>query len=178
MGVFNNLYTIEICHWRPTSVHGAISAYKGGPPTVPESLSTLAGQLMNRSWLYKTMSQVNKKQTPGQIMAILRMLLHYGLDVNTPIDATNHAAKFARAQDRWEIDLCIALASFLCEKSASPFEPNIEGKTPYDLALLCGNQDLLLIFVPMKAPVELCSVQTIRLELSSVQTPSPVELSS
>lgn len=155
---------------------------KGAAPTVPESWATLAGQLMNRSWLQKTLSEANKKQAPGKMTAILRMLLNYGLDVNAPIDASggrllHQAVTFGTPQNIWDMELRASMTSFLCDKGANAFEANTEGKTPYDLALLSGSQNLLSIFdrgskvngidAQMKTPIE----------LSAVQSTSPVELS-
>jgi hypothetical protein len=144
---------------------------KGAKPTVPESWSTLAGQLMNRSWLRKTMSEVEKEHVPGRIMAILRILLNHGLDVNAPVEISgarllHQAVAFGTAQHRWDLDIHAAMTSFLCEKGASPFQANAEGKTPYDMALASGHQDLLLIFSRGSSVKEL-----------GVQVKDPVELS-
>lgn len=110
------------------------------------------------------------------------MLLNYGLDVNAPIDGSggrllHQAVTFGNPQTGWDMEIRTAMTSFLCDNGASAFEANTEGKTPYDLALLSGNQHILLIFsrgskvngtgVQMKTPIELSAVQsTIPVELS------------
>lgn len=45
----------------------------------------------------------------------------------------------------WDLNLRAAVASFLCERGADPFQANTEGKTPYDMALASGHQDLSLV---------------------------------
>lgn len=155
---------------------------KGAAPTVPESWATLAGQLMNRSWLQKTLSEIDKKHAPEKMIAILRMLLNYGLDVNAPIDASggrllHQAVTFGSPHNGWDVELRTSMTAFLSDKGASPFEANTEGKTPYDLALLSGNQQIMLIF-SRGSKVDAIGAQTKTfVELSAVQSTSPVELS-
>jgi len=122
----------------------------GAKPSEPDSWSTLAGQLMNRSWLMKTMSEAEREYVPDQIIMILRILLKYGWAINTPVDASggtvlHQAVTFWTGSYRWDLNLRAVIASFLCEEGADPFRVNAGGKTPYDLASASGNQDLLLI---------------------------------
>jgi hypothetical protein len=51
----------------------------GAKPSEPDSWSTLAGQLMHRSWLMKPMSEADKEYVPTQIITILSILLKYGV---------------------------------------------------------------------------------------------------
>jgi tetratricopeptide (TPR) repeat protein len=122
----------------------------GAKPSEPDSWATLAGQLMNRSWLTKTMSEFDKEQVPHQILAILRILLKHGWDVNAPFETSgatvlHQAVTFWTGSYRWDQRLRASITSFLCEQGADPFQANTEGKTPYDMAAASGHQDLLLI---------------------------------
>lgn len=122
----------------------------GAKPSEPDSWSTLAGQLMNRSWLRKTTSDAEKEHVPNRIIAILRILLKHGWDVNTPFETSggtvlHQAVTFWTDSYRWDLSLRAAVTSFLCERGADPFQANTEGKTPYDMAAASGHQDLLLV---------------------------------
>ena len=122
----------------------------GAKPSEPDSWSTLAGQLMNRSWLMKTMSEAEKAYVPDRIIAILRVLLKHGWDVNAPFETSggtvlHQAVNFWTGSYRWDLNLRAAVTSFLCERGANPFQANEEGKTPYDMASTSGHQDLLLV---------------------------------
>ena len=122
----------------------------GAKPSEPDSWSTLAGQLMNRSWLMKTMSEAEKAYVPERIIAILRVLLKHGWDVNAPFETSggtvlHQAVNFWTGSYRWDLNLRAAVTSFLCERGANPFQANKEGKTPYDVASTSGHQDLLLV---------------------------------
>lgn len=122
----------------------------GAKPSEPDTWSTLAGQLLNRSWLMKTMSEANKEYVPNRIIAILSILLKQGWDVNSPIETSggtmlHQAVTFWTGSYRWDLNLRAALTSFLCDRCADPFRANKEGKTPYDMASASGHQDLLLI---------------------------------
>ncbi len=122
----------------------------GAKPSEPDSWSTLAGQLMNRSWLMKTMSEAEKEYVPKRIIAILRILLKHGWDVNAPFETSggtvlHQAVTFWTGRYMWDLNLRAAITSFLCERGANPFQANTEGKTPYDMALASGHEDLLLV---------------------------------
>lgn len=122
----------------------------GAKPSEPDSWSTLAGQLMNRSWLMKTMSETEKEHVPNQIIAIFGILLKHGWDVNAPFEKSggtvlHQAVAFWTGSFKWDLELRAAITSFLCERGADPFQANIEGKAPYDLASVSGHQDLLLV---------------------------------
>ena len=122
----------------------------GAKPSEPDSWSTLAGQLMNRSWLMKTMSEAKRENVSNQIIAILSILLNHGWDVNAPFETSggtvlHQAVTFWTGSYRWDLNLRSVMTSFLCERGADPFKANKEGKTPYDIALASGHQDLLLI---------------------------------
>ena len=122
----------------------------GAKPSAPDSWPTLAGQLMNRSWLMKTMSEAEKEYVPTRIIAILRILLKHGWDLNAPFETSggtllHQAVTFWTGSYRWDLTLRAVMTSFLCERGADPFQANTEGKTPYDLASASGHQDLLLV---------------------------------
>lgn len=132
----------------------------GAKPSEPDSWSTLAGQLMNRSWLKKTISEAEKEHVPNRIIAILNILLKHGWDVNTPFETSggtvlHQAVNFWTDSYRWDRSLRAAVTSFLCERGADPFQANTEGKTPYDMAVASGHQDLLLLLNPGSIIAEL-----------------------
>ena len=122
----------------------------GAKPSESDSWSTLAGQLMNRSWLMKTMSEAEKEYVPNRMIAILRILLKHRWDVNAPLETSgrtvlHQAVTFWTGSYKWDLDVRAAMTSFLCEEGADPFQANTEGKTPYDMASASGHQDLLLV---------------------------------
>jgi tetratricopeptide (TPR) repeat protein len=122
----------------------------GAKPVEPDSWSTLAGQLMNYSWLMKTMSEAEKDCVPNRMIAILSILLKHGWDINVPFETSgktvlHQAVSFWTGSYRWDLNLRAAITSFLCERGANYFQVNAEGKTPYDMALASDHQDLLLI---------------------------------
>lgn len=146
----------------------------GAKPSEPDSWSTLAGQLMNRSWLKKTISEAEKEYVPNRIIAIMRILLKHGWDLNTPFETSggtvlHQAVTFWTDSYRWDLSLRAAVTSFLCKRGADPFQANTEGKTPYDMAAASGHQDLLPVLdqgskrtelnywpaVPVELPCEL-----------------------
>lgn len=122
----------------------------GAKPSEPDTWSTLAGQLLSRSWLMKTMSEAERDYVPAQVTAILTMLLKYGWKVNTPFDACrstllHQAVTFWTGSFSWDVNLRVTITSFLCEAGANPFQRNAEGQTPYDQAMATGHQDLVSI---------------------------------
>ena len=126
----------------------------GARPSNPDTWSTLAGQLMNRSWLMKTMSETEKEDKdyiPDQIIGIMMILLKHRWDVNMPYDKNgrtvlHQAVSFWTGSYQWDLNLRASLTSFLYEQGADHLQADAEGKTPYDLAASSGHQDLLLIF--------------------------------
>lgn len=122
----------------------------GAKPIKPDSWSTLAGQLMNRSWLMKTMSEAEKEYIPNRIIAILKILLEHRWDVNTPFEKSggtvlHQAVTFWTGSYKSDLNLRAAITSFLCEWGADPFQADMEGKTPYDMASASGHHELLLV---------------------------------
>ncbi len=122
----------------------------GAKPSEPDSWSTLAGQVMNCSWLKKTLAEKEKEHVPTRIIAILSILLKHGWDVNTPFETSgrtvlHQAVTFWMGSYKWDLGLRAAVTSFLCERGADPFQANAEGKTPYDMACASGHQDLLVV---------------------------------
>lgn len=135
----------------------------GAKPSEPDSWSTMAGQLMNRSWLMKTMSEANEGNIADHMIAILEILLKCGWDVNTPFEKTggtllHQAVTFWTGSYKWDLNLRAAIASFLCERGADPFRANLKGKTPYALALASDHQDLLRIFDGSSKKIDLSDV--------------------
>ncbi|ERF70971.1 hypothetical protein EPUS_09042 [Endocarpon pusillum Z07020] len=144
----------------------------GAKPSEPDSWSTLAGQLMNRSWLMKTMSEAEKEYVPDRITAILRILLKHGWNVNAPFETSggtvlHQAVTFWTGSYTWDLNLRAAVTLFLCQRGADPFQANKEGKTPYDMALASGHQDLLLVLD-----------RGSKMKLPDDRPPEPVELPS
>ncbi|KAF2492419.1 hypothetical protein BU16DRAFT_515365 [Lophium mytilinum] len=122
----------------------------GAKPSEPETWSTLAGQLMNRSWLKKTLSEAEKEFVPTRITAILNILLQHGWDVNAPYETSggtvlHQAVTFWTGSYWWDLNLRATVTRFLCERGADPFRANKAGKTPYDMASASDYQDLLLV---------------------------------
>jgi ankyrin repeat protein len=120
----------------------------GARPAELESWSTLAGQLLSRSWLAKTMCDAEKDLASTRITATMSILLKHGWNVTEPIDQSgktvlHQAVSFWTGEYRWDMDLRTTVTRFLCERGTNPFQADAEGKTPYDLALASGHQDLL-----------------------------------
>ncbi|KAJ9606983.1 hypothetical protein H2200_008994 [Cladophialophora chaetospira] len=122
----------------------------GARPSEPDTWSTLAGILMNRSWLMKTMSEAENEFASIRIIAILRILLKRGWEVDSPVDTSGRSV-LHQAVGLWtgsyklDLQLRVAVASFLCEQGANPFQANAEDKTPYDMASTSGHQELMEI---------------------------------
>lgn len=144
----------------------------GARPSGVESWSSLAGQLMNRSWLMKTMSETEREYIPGQMIAILKVLLKQGWNVNVPFDAAgvtilHQAVGFWTGSYRWDMNLRASMTSFLCQKGADSYQASRDGTTPYAIALASGHQDLLLILDQHSRIQELGDGQAEPVELSS-----------
>ena len=119
-------------------------------PAEPETWATLAGQLMSRSWLEKTLSEADRDITANRIVSIMNILLKRGWDINTPFEASgstvlHQAVSFWSGSYVWDLQLRVAVTTFLCQHGANPSHGNKEGKTPYDLALASGHRDILMI---------------------------------
>jgi ankyrin repeat protein len=98
----------------------------------------------------KTMSESEKYYVPNRITAIFKILLKHGWIVNDPLEKSggtilHQAVAFWTGSYTWDLNLRTAMVSFLCEHGADPFQVNAEGKSPYDVALASGHQDLLLV---------------------------------
>ncbi|KAF2033846.1 hypothetical protein EK21DRAFT_57831 [Setomelanomma holmii] len=122
----------------------------GARPAESESWSTLAGSLLSRSWLVKTMFNAEKDFVANRITATMTVLLRHGWNVNEPVDKSgktvlHQAISFWTGEFRWDLDLRTGVTTFLCERGANPFQANTEGKTPHDVASASGHQDLLAI---------------------------------
>ncbi|KAL8860925.1 MAG: hypothetical protein Q9178_002680 [Gyalolechia marmorata] len=144
----------------------------GARPSGVESWSSLAGQLMNRSWLMKTLSETERECVPGQMIAILKVLLKQGWNVNVPFDAAgvtilHQAVAFWTGSYRWDMNLRASMTSFLCQRGADSYQASRDGKTPYAIALASGHQDLLLILNQHSRRNELGDGQAEPVELPS-----------
>ncbi|KAF2680719.1 hypothetical protein K458DRAFT_479804 [Lentithecium fluviatile CBS 122367] len=144
----------------------------GAKPSEPDTWSTLAGQLMSRSWLVKTMSEAEKEFVPNRIVAIMSILLRSGWDLSVPFESSgatvlHQAVAFWTGSYRWDLNLRAVITSFLCERGANPYQQDNEGKAPYDLALASGHQDLLMILNQGSKRRELEERSTAPIELSS-----------
>ncbi|KAF2832182.1 hypothetical protein CC86DRAFT_390339 [Ophiobolus disseminans] len=122
----------------------------GARPTEPDTWSSLAGQLMSRSWLVKTMSESEKEFVSHRMILILNILIKQGWDVNAPIETSgktvlHQAVSFWTGSYQWDLNLRDTVTTFLCERGADAFRANKEGRTPYDLASTSGHQNLLSI---------------------------------
>ena len=122
----------------------------GAKPIEPDSWSILAGQLMNRSWLMKTMSDTDKESVPSQIMAIWEILLKHRWDVNEPFGTSGgtvlyQAVTFWTGSYQWDLQLRPIVTHFLCEWGADPCQRDLDGRTPYDLASASGHREVLLV---------------------------------
>lgn len=122
----------------------------GAKPTQNETWSSLAGQLLNRSWLMKTMCGAEKGNTLSRMKTILTSLLKHGWTVNAPIDTTgrtvlHQAVSFCTGSFEWDVQVRCFITAFLCERGADALQANVDGQSAYDLAIASGHQDLLKI---------------------------------
>ncbi|KAL6711798.1 hypothetical protein ACN47E_002841 [Coniothyrium glycines] len=119
-------------------------------PVEPDTWSTLASQLMNRSWLLKTLSDSEKDTVAQSIIAILDILLDAGWQINTRFGAAggtilHQAVAFWTGSYKMDLDLRIAVALFLCSRGADPMIENGDGATAWDIASREGHHDLLRV---------------------------------
>jgi hypothetical protein len=142
----------------------------GAKPAGPDTWSTVAAQLMGRSWLVKTMSESERVLVPDRIVAIMKILLRNGWLINAPIAASGNtilhqAVGFWTGAHTWDLSLRGVVTSFLCERGADPFQSNTEGKTPYDMASASGHQDLVSILEHCSKRKELSGASIMPAEL-------------
>lgn len=146
----------------------------GAVPAEPDTWSTLAGQLMSRSWLIKTTSDADKHLVPSQIIAVMDILLNRGWDINAPMTTSggtvlHQAVSFWTGAYKWDLNLRATVTSFLCERGANPFQANAEGKSPYDIASDSEHRDLLVIIEEHSRSKRLTGTAAMPAELSSNQ---------
>jgi tetratricopeptide (TPR) repeat protein len=120
----------------------------GARPSEPDTWSTLAGQLMSRSWLLKTLSETDRDTVSPRILAIMTILLRSGWNLNEPIDASgrtilHQAVSFWTGAYRWDLEVRASLTAYLCERGADPGQKNKEGKTSWDLAVQSDHRDII-----------------------------------
>ncbi|KAI8932227.1 hypothetical protein NX059_011106 [Plenodomus lindquistii] len=142
----------------------------GAKPCEGETWTSLAKQLLSRAWMTKTMSETEKDDVPRQILAIFRLLIQYGWNINESSSTNNdtilhQAVAFWTGSYTWDMSLRTTITAFLCGKGADCRKSNAEGKTPYDIALASGQQDL----------IEVLRASTVRKELEG-SPQSPIEL--
>jgi ankyrin repeat protein len=121
---------------------------RGARPS--ETWASLAGGVLNRSWLAKTCAEAEMEFVPGQMMRIFGVLLRSGWDVNEPCESSgatvlHQAVTFWTGSYMWDVRFRAAIVSFLCNRGANPFQADGSGKTPHDLALSSGDQQVLMI---------------------------------
>jgi hypothetical protein len=122
----------------------------GARPVEPDTWSTLASQLMTRSWLLKTLSDSERNGAADRIIAILEILLKAGWQINMPYGTAkatvlHQAVAFWTGSYKMDMELRAAVTRFLCSRGADPLRRNSEGKTAWDLASKEGHQDVLKI---------------------------------
>ncbi|KAF3034733.1 hypothetical protein E8E11_003290 [Didymella keratinophila] len=122
----------------------------GAVPVEPDTWSTLASQLMTRSWLLKTLSDSERDGVANRIIACLEVLLKAGWQINVPYGAAktttlHQAVAFWTGSYKMDMELRAAVTQFLCSRGADPLRKNGEGKTVWDIASKEGHQDLLKI---------------------------------
>jgi tetratricopeptide (TPR) repeat protein len=120
----------------------------GAKPCEPDTWSTLAGQLLSRSWLLKTLSDTDRPTVSQRIIAIMTILLQSGWNINEPIDASgrtvlHQAVSFWTGAYRWDLEVRASVTAFLCEHGADAGRTNKEGKTPWDLAAQSDHRDIM-----------------------------------
>ena len=127
---------------------------RGARPIEPDSWSTLAGLLMDRSWLSNTLSMADRddlEQVPSRIIAILRSWLKKGWDPNAPYNTSgrtllHQAVAFESGFYKWDANLRGTMTRFLCNEGADPTRLDTKGNSPYDMATVVEDQDVLLVF--------------------------------
>jgi ankyrin repeat protein len=144
----------------------------GAVPAEPDTWSTLAGQLMSRSWLIKTMYEAEKHLVPQRMIAIMEILLNCGWEINAPIATSggtvlHQAVSFWTGAYKWDMSLRTMVTSFLCERGANPFQTNSEGRTPYDIASASEHQDLMVIIEDHSRRKKLLGTPAMPVELPS-----------
>lgn len=122
----------------------------GAVPIEPDTWSTLASQLMTRSWLLKTLSDSERNGVAIRIIACLEILLKAGWQINVPYGAVkttilHQAVACWTGSYKMDMELRATVTRFLCSHGADPFRKNGEGKTVWDIASKEGHQDLLRI---------------------------------
>jgi hypothetical protein len=156
----------------------------GAKPTEPDTWSTLIGQLMDRSWVTSTMSVAEREdlyEAPNNMIAIIHIWLKHGWNVNTPCDASSgrtvlhQAVAFESGFYKWDSNLRTTLTRFLCDQGADPLKSDKKGNTPYDMASVVEDQDLLPVLEQRLKRKRLDERISELVELSA-RPPSPVEL--
>lgn len=122
----------------------------GAGPVEPDTWSTLASQLMTRSWLLKTLSDSERDGVASRIIACFEVLLKAGWQINMPYGTAkttilHQAVAFWTGSYKMDMELRAAVTQFLCSKGADPLRKNGEGKTAWEVASKEGHQDLLRI---------------------------------
>lgn len=85
-GYTRSLTPLNLPLARSTSGYGRISDCRRRQAVRARFKVDLAEQLINRSCLMKTMSEAEKQYVPSRMIAILKILLKHGWDVNAPFE--------------------------------------------------------------------------------------------
>ena len=156
----------------------------GAKPVEPDTWSTLVGQLMNRSWITSTMSVAQTEdlqEVPNNMIAIMHIWLKHGWNVNTACEASSgrtglhQAVAFESGFYKWDSNLRITMTRFLCERGADPLKADAKGNTPYDMASVVDDRDLLPI-LEQRLRTQRLDGKISRLVDLPARPPSPVEL--
>lgn len=144
---------------------------RGAKSQEPDTWATLAGQLLSRAWLVKTMAGEDRDAVPVKILEIMQILLKAGWNLNKAIDKSgktvlHQAVGFWTGAYKWDLELRRTVTEFLCEQGADPKKADGEGRTPFDLALVSEHQDLIALL-----SVHMASKQRRQNEVELVELP-------
>ncbi|KAF3040119.1 hypothetical protein E8E12_008084 [Didymella heteroderae] len=140
----------------------------GARPVEPDTWSTLASQLMTRSWLLKTLSDSERDGIANRIIACLELLLNAGWQINMPYGTAkttvlHQAVAFWTGSYKMDMELRAAVTQFLCNRGANPLRKNSDGKTAWDIASNEGHQDLLKILDEAGRRADMGNMQPVEL---------------
>ena len=119
----------------------------GARPVEPDSWSTLAGHVLNRSWLAKTVLSpgIERNTIPLELIAIYRILLKHGWNVNKPFDTKAgttvlHQAVLFESTFGVVFDDAVqsVVVPFLIRLGADPLQVDADGRSPQEVATKAG----------------------------------------
>lgn len=121
---------------------------RGARPVEKESWASMAGLLLSRAWLVKTLCESEREGTADWIIDIMGILVKAGWDVNEPVDASgktmlHHAVGFWSGQYKWDLQLRSRVSGWLCDVGADPGRRDGKGRTPMDVAVQSEDRELM-----------------------------------